>query len=55
MKKPKELRSTFFSYETLDKLMTTPVDEQGRPRETLHMRSVRAYDVPFESAEARGR
>jgi len=40
------------SYETLDKLMATPVDEQGRPRETLYMRSVRAIDAPSDDAEA---
>ncbi len=34
------------SYETLDRLMTTPTDEQGRPLRTLYMRSVRILDSP---------
>ena len=36
------------SFETLDKLMATPVDEHGRPRRTLYMQSVRTNDMPTE-------
>lgn len=36
------------SFATLDKLMATPVDEQGCPRHALYMRTVRAYDAPSE-------
>lgn len=32
------------SYETLDALMTTPVDGDARPRKSLYMRSVRVID-----------
>lgn len=34
------------SYATLDRLMAVPVDEFGRPRRTLYMRSVRMLDAP---------
>ena len=34
------------SFETLDTLMATPVDEAGRPRRTLFMRSVRIVNAP---------
>jgi cyclophilin family peptidyl-prolyl cis-trans isomerase len=34
------------SFETLDRLMATVVDESGRPRRDLHMRTVRIIDVP---------
>ena len=34
------------SFATLDALMATPVDETGRPRRTLFMRSVRVVNVP---------
>jgi cyclophilin family peptidyl-prolyl cis-trans isomerase len=38
------------SFKTLEKLMATELDEAGRPRRTLYMRSVRAVDAPGESA-----
>ena len=34
------------SFATLDSLMATPVDESGRPRRTLFMRSVRVVTAP---------
>lgn len=34
------------SYETLEKLMSTPVDEHGRPVRSLYMRAVRLADAP---------
>jgi cyclophilin family peptidyl-prolyl cis-trans isomerase len=34
------------SYETLDRLMATPVDEHGHPTRTLHVRSARIVDTP---------
>ena len=34
------------SFETLEKLMATPVDEAGRPRRDLRMRTVRIIDAP---------
>lgn len=34
------------SFATLDRLMTTEVDELGRPLQTLHMRNVRIIDAP---------
>jgi len=36
------------SFETLDKLMATPVDEYGKPTRTLYMRTVRIVDAPPE-------
>lgn len=36
------------SYETLDRLMATPVDEQGRPIERMYMRNVRIVDAPHD-------
>lgn len=33
------------SFETLDRLMVTPVDDTGRPRRDLHMRTVRIIDA----------
>lgn len=38
------------SFRTLDRLMATPVDDQGRPKKPLVMRSVRVYNVPAESS-----
>lgn len=38
------------SFETLDKLMSTPVDESGRPTKTLYIRSLRLIDAPSEPA-----
>lgn len=34
------------SFETLDRLMATPVDDKGRPTRALAMRNVRVIDVP---------
>ncbi|UCE60753.1 MAG: peptidylprolyl isomerase [Phycisphaerales bacterium] len=34
------------SFATLDKLMATPVDADGRPRRTLYMHAVRIVDAP---------
>jgi len=34
------------SFATLERLMSTPVDENGRPVKTLYMRSVRLVDAP---------
>ena len=36
------------SYETLDKLMATEADAQGRPLRPLQMRTVRITDAPPE-------
>ena len=36
------------SFETLDKLMGSPLDENGRPKRTIVMRSVRVVNVPEE-------
>ncbi|MFH0982135.1 MAG: peptidylprolyl isomerase [Planctomycetota bacterium] len=38
------------SYETLDKLMAVPVDEQGRPRKRVYIRGVRIEDVRGEDS-----
>lgn len=38
------------SFDTLEKLMATPIDEQGRPRQTLYLRTVRAYEAPSQPA-----
>lgn len=37
------------SLETLDRLMTIPVDDQGRPQRSIYFRSVRLIDVPSEA------
>ena len=37
------------SFETLDRLMLTPVDELSRPVRTLYIRSVRVFDEPSDS------
>jgi cyclophilin family peptidyl-prolyl cis-trans isomerase len=36
------------SFATLDRLMSTPVDDKGRPVRTLYMRTVRVVDAPSE-------
>jgi len=36
------------SFETLDRLMATPVDELSRPKRTLYMRNVRIVDAPAD-------
>ena len=36
------------SYATLDRLMASPIDEQGKPTRTLYMRSVRIIDAPHD-------
>ena len=38
------------SFQTFDKLMSTPVDEGGRPRKTLSMRGLRVVDVSPNTA-----
>jgi len=38
------------SYETLEKLMKIPVDDQGRPTQTIYMRTVRVVDAPSPRA-----
>ena len=37
------------SFVTLDKLMSTELDESGRPRRTLYIRSTRTVDAPADS------
>lgn len=37
------------SFATLDKLMGTPVDEQGRPQRTLYIRTSRLVDAPMDA------
>ena len=34
------------SFQTLDRLMATSVDDQGRPVRTLYMRTIRVVDAP---------
>ena len=34
------------SYQTLDRIMGTPVDAEGRPKRTIYMRNVRIVDAP---------
>jgi len=36
------------SFATLDRLMATPVDTLGRPKQTIYMRNVRIVDAPLE-------
>lgn len=37
------------SFQTLDRLMAVPVDDQGRPQRTLYFRSVRLTDAPADA------
>ena len=37
------------SFATLDRLMATEVDEQGRPLRPLYMRTVRIVDAPADT------
>jgi cyclophilin family peptidyl-prolyl cis-trans isomerase len=38
------------SFATLDRLMQSPVDEQGRPKKPLYLRTVKVTDAPVESS-----